>query len=259
MEDEVRMIVNGSAIETETKETALGCILLCNDPERPTLTRHSITVFHEDGHNTVGKLCRCCQEESLISVVGQFLDPIRGPDLLLNQRDKIPMIPVLDCTENEEHEMWPQIPIGSILLALFKEDDRMEGLLNTWIQAIYHQTLHKSPEFVVFCPNHPIKPFPVDQNHNRPIRCPVLDCYLAFCQQCHDWHQADQLCFASILMKKCPQCNIPTSKSGGCNHITCRCGCHWCYVCMAKFSDPSECYQHLESVHGGLGIGEVDL
>jgi hypothetical protein len=249
--DELRMIVSG--------KTTLGCILLCNDPERPTLTRHSITVFHKDGHTTVEKLCQRCQEESLISMVGHFLDPVDGSDLLLRQRDKIPMIPLIDFTESANHEIWPQIPIGSHLLALFKEDDRMEGLLNMWIQAVYQQTLHKSPEIVLFCPNHPMIPIPADHQQNKPRRCPVLNCYLAFCQHCRDWHQTDQLCLASISMKKCPQCNIRTSKAGGCNHMTCRCGCHWCYICMEKFNGAAECYEHLMAIHSGFGIGDEEL
>jgi hypothetical protein len=33
--------------------------------------------------------------------------------------------------------------------------------------------------------------------------------------------------------KPCPKCTIQTSKNGGCNHITCPCGAHWCWTCGA--------------------------
>lgn len=50
---------------------------------------------------------------------------------------------------------------------------------------------------------------------------------------------------------KCPKCKTPTYKDGGCNHITCPCGCHWCYKCGEGFGCASKCYEHLSHVHGG--------
>jgi len=53
--------------------------------------------------------------------------------------------------------------------------------------------------------------------------------------------------------KRCPGCNAPTVKSSGCNHITCRCGVHWCYECgEAKTADTI--YEHMDEAHGGIGI-----
>ena len=51
---------------------------------------------------------------------------------------------------------------------------------------------------------------------------------------------------------RCPGCHCPTIKSEGCNHISCRCGAHWCYKCGAgPFKTGGECYDHLRSEHGG--------
>lgn len=63
------------------------------------------------------------------------------------------MIPVIDCTENDEHEMWPQMPIGVLLLAFLKENERMAGLVDTSVQAVYQHALHISADVVRFCPN----------------------------------------------------------------------------------------------------------
>lgn len=83
--------------------------------------------------------------------------------------------------------------------------------------------------------------------------CPVCDknwCHScgvewhqgATCQQYQEWRvsnaqgdsKLDEL-LADRKWKKCPHCNVPTEKTGGCNHITCtNCSNHWCYLCRAK-------------------------
>ena len=38
------------------------------------------------------------------------------------------------------------------------------------------------------------------------------------------------------LIKRCPRCKTPIEKNGGCNHMTCRCGCHFCWLCNADIT-----------------------
>lgn len=59
---------------------------------------------------------------------------------------------------------------------------------------------------------------------------------------------------------RCPHCNTTTERRDGCNHITCICGTHWCYVCgysadKTKRLDEqeSELYGHLGDP-GGCGL-----
>lgn len=50
--------------------------------------------------------------------------------------------------------------------------------------------------------------------------------------------------------KKCPNCSFPTSKNGGCNHIHCRCGTHWCWKCRWHDSNGQKgIYDHLREAH----------
>ena len=51
--------------------------------------------------------------------------------------------------------------------------------------------------------------------------------------------------------KRCPECNSVIEKSGGCNHITCRCGAHFCWKCGKTFNS-NEIYQHMNTAHGGI-------
>lgn len=66
----------------------------------------------------------------------------------------------------------------------------------------------------------------------------------------------------SVLAKECPECGVMTEKTSGCDHITCRCGAHWCFVCGERQTSQS-IYAHLSKEHGGYfvvrGTGEDDI
>ena len=89
-----------------------------------------------------------------------------------------------------------------------------------------------------------------DIKTNPMIRCPNEECKYAYCDRCEcDWHnestceryqqwkkdneQNDDLNseWKRQHSKNCPQCNKSVEKSGGCNHITCKCGAHFCWLC----------------------------
>lgn len=59
-----------------------------------------------------------------------------------------------------------------------------------------------------------------------------------------------------LLTKNCPECNILTEKNGGCNHITCHCGTHWCWSCCSNTDsdgtplDERTIYDHMISCDG---------
>lgn len=68
-----------------------------------------------------------------------------------------------------------------------------------------------------------------------------------------------------VLNKKvCPNCKAPTEKAGGCNHITCICGTHWCWVCEGnKFSDDTvfdsrTIYDHMAKC-GGIFSADINI
>ncbi|KAI1025242.1 hypothetical protein LB504_010014 [Fusarium proliferatum] len=55
--------------------------------------------------------------------------------------------------------------------------------------------------------------------------------------------------------KDCPKCTTAIQKAEGCNHMTClACGTHICWVCMATFTEDSDCYRHMGQLHGGIYI-----
>jgi hypothetical protein len=48
-----------------------------------------------------------------------------------------------------------------------------------------------------------------------------------------------------------------TGQIAGCNHITCPCGEHFCYVCAKAFA-PDKIYPHMAREHGGAFDDEDD-
>lgn len=62
---------------------------------------------------------------------------------------------------------------------------------------------------------------------------------------------------AMVKQRLCPGCGVATEKMGGCDHITCPCGTHWCYAC-GKDVGPDRIYQHIGMEHGGLYYGDEE-
>ena len=107
-----------------------------------------------------------------------------------------------------------------------------------------------------------IKPQPQQGHDPRRIRCPL--CQIASCQFCHTvWSKgvvshdgltcptyAERLArtdddqkllqqwkhTAQTQVCPSPNCQFTIEKNDGCNHVTCRCGHHFCWVCGEEWS-----------------------
>jgi len=51
--------------------------------------------------------------------------------------------------------------------------------------------------------------------------------------------------------KRCPDCRSVVEKDGGCNHIACHCGAHFCWICEKTFGR-TVIYIHMNTAHGGI-------
>ncbi|KAI1641893.1 uncharacterized protein F4817DRAFT_354451 [Daldinia loculata] len=61
----------------------------------------------------------------------------------------------------------------------------------------------------------------------------------------------------AIGIKDCPKCKTPMEKIDGCNHMTCPCGAHICWVCLKTFTAHTDCYDHMNKAHGGIGLNQL--
>mmetsp|Transcript_7437 Transcript_7437/g.11109 ORF Transcript_7437/g.11109 Transcript_7437/m.11109 type:complete len:496 (-) Transcript_7437:2436-3923(-) len=84
------------------------------------------------------------------------------------------------------------------------------------------------------------------------VNCPRWPrCKKKLCVKCGAEHHAPESCrkktaknsnaekktaaWLREMTKLCPNCRQPVEKAQGCNHVTCRCGAQWCYLCTGPF------------------------
>ena len=101
-------------------------------------------------------------------------------------------------------------------------------------------------------------------------------CLAAICKTCHaihddmtcaefkylqsGGHEATEKLKRQLGCKDCPKCETTMEKTEGCNHMICSgCGIHICWVCLATFGASGPCYDHMNKVHGGIGLNDLAL
>jgi hypothetical protein len=102
------------------------------------------------------------------------------------------------------------------------------------------------------------------------LHCP--SCLSTVCSSCHEEAHAGMSCAERKLhsnpaeqerlndqlamrsgFKKCPTCKVWIEKTEGCNHMSCKCGAHICWVCMNTFT-LATIYEHMNEAHGGYNV-----
>mmetsp|Transcript_8677 Transcript_8677/g.19624 ORF Transcript_8677/g.19624 Transcript_8677/m.19624 type:complete len:705 (-) Transcript_8677:2842-4956(-) len=102
-------------------------------------------------------------------------------------------------------------------------------------------------------------------------------CSTAFCFRCgEEPHEAGQTCTntnafddplfggshptAGNPIKNCPQCHVRIEKNGGCNHMRCKCGHHFCWICLGDYRGRHFCGREGgDRNRRGQGAGGADI
>ena len=75
----------------------------------------------------------------------------------------------------------------------------------------------------------------------------------ATCQDIEFWKAKEtdddeSLKYIKAFTKQCPKCKMPVSKVSGCTHMTCKCGCGFCWLCLTPNNDHSgKCCQEFKT------------
>ncbi|KAK8842585.1 hypothetical protein M9Y10_025443 [Tritrichomonas musculus] len=238
----------------------LCCCYICDDPDNPVLTNYPITIYYKDGSTYTNKMCRDCLACNIqVATESFFVDGKIDQNALERILIKPAVIPSVPSKEDPDgQESWPQIPLGQMISALINNDDELSALTSAWLEGVSEYTIRtQAKDRFAFCPDHPHVLYDIKRNINTIPICHEKGCKNLLCPFCNCWHESTFICPEKKEGKqftwptKCPKCQTPIFKDGGCNHITCPCGCHWCYKCGEGFKTAAQCYAHLSKVHGG--------
>ncbi|CAH9070801.1 unnamed protein product [Cuscuta europaea] len=136
-------------------------------------------------------------------------------------------------------------------------------VIDKWNTAICESTILASQK--TYCPFKDCSVLLVDDGREVVTRCECPSCHRLFCAQCRvPWHASVTSCEEYQRMKrrryvdqdldnkffnlakdmkwrKCPYCNMFVQRDGGCEHMACRCGGHFCYYCGKNWTSGHMC------------------
>ncbi|KAG5472436.1 hypothetical protein LSCM1_03835 [Leishmania martiniquensis] len=87
---------------------------------------------------------------------------------------------------------------------------------------------------------------------HRPATCENIRQWKNYCSK-----EGANLAYILSRTKQCPKCKKTIEKSGGCNHMTCKCGHEFCWVCLGPWKQHSGDYYSCRNVeHHGSAASE---
>ncbi|KAK9804884.1 hypothetical protein WJX72_010088 [[Myrmecia] bisecta] len=197
-------------------------------------------------------VCGICLEEvkSICGVAGcghQFCNSCLGQHISTRIQSK--RVPIR-CPEHECATLIDGRECRKLLQSSGASANLLEELLQLEIEASIPE------EQRIYCPNPRCALLLVrdDQGtaarQNVRSRCPA--CQQLMCASCRAaWHTGltceefrrrpspEERAFLALVhssrWKACPKCKRVIQRSAGCNHMTCKCGTHFCYRCGAAY------------------------
>ncbi|KIW72360.1 hypothetical protein PV04_00559 [Phialophora macrospora] len=147
-------------------------------------------------------------------------------------------------------------------------DEIKKNLDNSTFEAVlessFEQYIRSRPDQIQYCPT-PDCPS-IYKVSEAPDVFTCGNCLISICRKCRALSHDDLTCEEAqppsraeehvsdedkkkLGISNCPRCKALIQKTYGCNHITCTCGIHICWFCLATFASDRECYDHMFQTH----------
>lgn len=146
-----------------------------------------------------------------------------------------------------------KLPIDfSQIKDILMNDNKSKNYIEKYDKLLLDRTLQKMDD-IVYCPNEKCS-LPCPRNGTEDmVTCER--CKEKFCFKCHQqWHKGFTCdsyqkwkkqfkdydgsfmnWIKASTAKQCPGCNFWVQRTDGCNHMTCRCGTEFCYICGGEY------------------------
>jgi hypothetical protein len=227
------------------------CQAVCSSDPAPVLPQ-PLFVFEKDGQIVRHAVCQECVQSLVGDTVQRFFDRRNGlirQDQLAEILEALAPLPTVTSQIDESvREAWPSVPLGVAIWALCSSRE-VAPLVKAWVTATVDIAVRLELKTKTFCPNHPdiLYPSPLAL---QTLNCP--HCHLMFCMSCRSWHEKSRNCEAHpVGTRHCPFCQLPGIKISGCDHISCQCGKHWCWVCGTGCNTGQDVQDHIHAAHRG--------
>ena len=156
-----------------------------------------------------------------------------------------------------------KMPISLPLIRRFMTPQAFQAL----VEAAFRSYLDQHSQELKYCTTPDCQQIYRHSPEMRVLQCP--SCFSSICSACDEEAHEGVTCqerrdqknpsvqdrlfneWANEHGKRCPECKSVIEKTEGCNHITCRCGAHFCWKCGKTFGS-NVIYQHMNTAHGGI-------
>ncbi|KAF8194705.1 hypothetical protein BJ912DRAFT_1141524 [Pholiota molesta] len=173
-----------------------------------------------------------------------------------------------------------RVPIAIPFIRRFLPQQLFENL----VEAAFMAYLEQHPQELKYCTTPDCKQIYRRRTDKVLLKCPA--CFSTICPMCDEEAHEGMTCEERKIhrdpglqerlndelarqqgFKKCPQCSVFIEKTEGCNHMTCKCGAHICWICLRLFTADTV-YQHINTAHeghlydaipGGANRGNADV
>ncbi|KAI1798071.1 hypothetical protein LXA43DRAFT_875992 [Ganoderma leucocontextum] len=145
----------------------------------------------------------------------------------------------------------------------FLSPDEFDAVVN----ASFLAYVQSRPSEFHYCPTPDCAQVYRKSRRDTVLQCP--SCLVRICahcdmeyhesRSCQDRNPEDEKLFETWKtghdVKDCPSCKVPIERMAGCNHMTCTsCHTHICWACLATFETSGDVYNHMRTIHGGIGL-----